>query len=145
MDGIGAMGLKAGFWLVAAAAAGVAYAASGETPSSDEAMLAGLTETPGEVIAEQFRVVLSGRQTNCQIHKGDSLSVRKARLVFGAGCVAELPDLARVRYWSEETDGSVAFTAEDGKVAIRFAAGDGAAFESYGAGAPLISLIADEN
>jgi hypothetical protein len=59
-----------------------------------------------------------------------------------ADCADELPNVANARFWSEQEDGSVAFIMEDGRVALRFAAGDGHAFETYEAGAPLISLIA---
>jgi len=135
---------KASVWLVAAAAAGAAYVASGEALPGDELLLSSAEERPAPAVAQQFRIVLSGRDTDCSIQRGESLSERKARLVFGAGCLAEMPQLAKVRYWSENADGSVAFTGEDGKVAVSFAAGDGPAFESYGAGTPLISLIAED-
>ena len=136
---------KTGLWLAAAGVSGVAYMGAGETLPREEMVSAEFKESPTRRIAERFRVVLSGRDTGCDVRRGDSLSERKARLVFGAGCVTELPALAQVKYWSEDEDGSVAFTAEDGKVAVRFAAGDGHAFESFGAGAPLISLIAADD
>ncbi len=136
--------IKAVAGLGAVAFAGVAYTVTnGGTPPG-----ASPSHTPdlqASRIAERFRLVLYGADTGCDVVKGDAVSAHKARLIFGADCATELPDLAAARFWSEQEDGSVAFMGEDGKVTARFAAGDGHAFESYGAGAPLISLIAQDD
>lgn len=135
---------KAVAGLGAVAFAGVAYTMTngGKPPDPPPAITVDL---PASQIAERFRLVLYGADTGCEVVKGETVSARKARLIFGADCAAELPDLAAAQFWSEQEDGSVAFMGEDGKVAIRFAAGDGHAFESYGTGAPLISLITQDN
>jgi ferric-dicitrate binding protein FerR (iron transport regulator) len=133
--------IKAGLGLGGVAAAGVAFMLSDGSASLQHSSAA--TENrPAVRLAERFRLVLYGADTGCEVVKGDSISVRKARLMFGADCADELPNVANARFWSEQEDGSVAFIMEDGRVAIRFAAGDGHAFETYEAGAPLISLIA---
>jgi hypothetical protein len=136
--------IKAVAGLGAVAFAGVAYTMTNGVISPDAP--AHLTaELPASRVAERFRLVLYGADTGCDVVKGDAVSARKAQLTFAADCAAELPDLAVARFWSEQEDGSVAFMGEDGKVTARFAAGDGHAFESYGAGAPLISLIAQDD
>lgn len=140
------MGLKAVLSPAAVALAGFAYLGASED-LADQRMAASPTTQPpaaAQALAEHFRVVLSGEDTSCQVTKGDSLAGQKARLVF-AGCTGELADLANAHFWNDQEDGSVAFTGQDGRIAIRFAAGDGHAFESYGAGAPLVSLVAEGN
>lgn len=135
---------KAVAGLGAVAFAGVAYTMTngGIPPGASPSVEPELTASE---VAERFRLVLHGADTGCEVVKGDAVSAHKAHLIFGANCAEELPDLAAAQFWSEQEDGSVAFTGEDGRVAIRFSAGDGHAFESYGAGAPLVSLIVQED
>jgi len=135
--------IKAGLGVGVAAFAGATLMLSdGPESGADRSPVA--VEMPARHAAERFRLVLSGNDTGCDVVKGDSISAGKARLIFDADCAGELPDIADSRFWTEEEDGSVAFTGEDGRVSIRFAAGDGHAFESYGVGAPLIALIAED-
>jgi hypothetical protein len=137
---------KAGFGISAIAAAGIAFMFSdGETLPRHEGLPAAEDRIPAKQAAERFRLVLSGMDTGCEVVKEDSLPAQNARVIFGPGCANEVPDLVDVRFWSEHDDGSIAFVQENGHVAVRFAAGDGHALESFGAGAPLISLIAEEN
>src|SRR5690606_12779850 len=107
----------------------------------DSHLISAPEKNAARAVAERFRVVLSGTDTGCDVERGDDVSSQKARLIFGQGCSENLPDLEGARFWNENEDGTIAFTGEDGKVRIRFAAGDGLAYESYGAGAPLIALI----
>lgn len=141
------MGLKAALSLAAVALAGVAYLGASEELADQRLAAPPIPDeqpTAAQALAEHFRVVLSGQDTSCHVTKGDGPAGQKARLIF-AGCTGELADLASASFWTDQADGSVAFTGQDGRIAIRFAAGDGHAFESYGAGAPLVSLVAEGN
>lgn len=124
---------KSGLAMVAVLATGVAYGVSRSGPD-------GLA--PETFKSENsYRVVLEGRDTGCDLTIGDGLSGDKAALAFGRQCADELPALAGARYWREGEDGDIALIGADGVVAMKFAAGDGIAYESFGAGAPLVSLV----
>lgn len=134
--------IKAAIGVGALAFVGATIASSpdGALPPAEAARTGSASE-----IAERFRLVIHGADTGCDVVKGGSVSAHKAQLLFGLGCAGELAEIADARFWTERDDGSVAFTAEDGRIAIRFAAGDGHAFESFGEGAPLVSLVAAGN
>jgi hypothetical protein len=101
--------IKAVAGLGAVAFAGVTFMlADGMTPHRTNDAI---QDNAAGRVAERFRLVLYGADTGCEVVKGDSVSARKARLIFGAACADELPDLANARFWAEREDGSVAFTA----------------------------------
>ncbi|MBO6718836.1 MAG: hypothetical protein JJ913_12835 [Rhizobiaceae bacterium] len=126
--------MKFGGGMLVMALAGAAYLGpSGNLPAD-------ISEENGASIHQRFEVLRAGRQTGCFVSKGEQVSDLRARLEIGTGCSDDLGDYADARYWSDVSDGTVEFVAEDGSVALRFAASDGLAFEAYGPGAPLIAL-----
>lgn len=125
--------IKSGVTMTALLAAGVAYAVSGAPRQPPAAPAA----------ANSFHVLLEGADTGCEVTMGESPAVAatKARLVFGQRCAAALPELAGALFWNARDDGSIAFTDAGGKVAMLFSAGDGVAYEAFGTGTRLVSLI----
>ncbi len=129
------MGLmKAGLPIVFVAIAGGAYLAPQER-GPFEAL-----EPRKTAVSEQYELLLAGRDTGCVIAKGVHLGEGRAELQLGEQCGDGLGVYADAAYWNEEPDGSVAFTTEDGSVALRFSIGDGTAYEAYGSGARLYAL-----
>lgn len=93
--------------------------------------------------ASRFRVLASGSDTGCELGvpgPAETAETGRLQLELGGGCAAE-EMLSGLRYWSDNPDGTIELTDERGFVAVRLAAGDGSAFEAFGAGAPLITLI----
>lgn len=133
---------KAGLGAGAIVFAGAAFMLTGQGAPPDPEPSVAAPHADGQT-APRFRLLKSGAYAGCDVAGGERVSARKVLLKLAPGCVDELPELADARFWMEREDGSVAFVAEDGRVAIRFAAGDGFAYEAFGAGAPLVSLVAE--
>lgn len=124
--------LKPGAGLAIAMAAG----AMAFSPGSPLAT----TQQAAEVQAgERYRVLDAGRDTGCELDLGEAQPDGRTRLLLGRGCKGE--GLGNLHFWSDLTDGTVALLDEGGAVTMRLTAADGAAFEAYGAGAPLIALV----
>lgn len=126
--------IKSGLAMGAVFAAGLAYAVS-QQPAQTE------TTAVAAFASDSYRVVVAGADTGCEVTLADSAAAVKARLVFGAHCAEEVPQLSRARFWNERSDGAIAFTEADGRLAMQFAAGDGIDYEAFGDGAPLVSLV----
>ena len=65
-----------------------------------------------------------------------------SQLSVGDDCPRLVPDLSDARRWRENADGTVTIVDDDGGALIEFAVADGLAYESFRAGAPLVSLVA---
>lgn len=127
--------MKAGLPLVAVAVAGAAYLASPqERPFETLEQKVAVSDT------ERYELLRAGRETGCLVGKGNDLAAGRAKLEFGPGCAEGLGEYAGALYWTDEPDGSVAFVKADGSVALRFAVGDGNAYEAFGDGVPLFAL-----
>lgn len=72
-----------------------------------------------------------GRAAECALGRGVSSGQGLSMLAPAPACARVHPAMARVRYWSEEADGSVAFLSADGETLIRFAVADGPGYESF--------------
>lgn len=126
--------LKPGAGLALLVVAG-AVALAPDSPLKQTAL-----ELDGNGGASRFRVLSSGRDTGCELGVPEPAEAGRLPLDLGGGCAAE-EMLSGLRYWSDKPDGTIELTDEQGFVAMRLAAGDGAAFEAFGAGAPLITLV----
>lgn len=133
---------KAGLGAGAIVFAGAAFMLTGQGAPPDPEPSVAAPQPNGQAVL-RFRLLKSGAYAGCDVAGGERVSAQKMLLKVGPGCADEVPELADARFWIEREDGSVAFVAEDGRVAIRFAAGDGFAYEAFGAGAPLVSLVAE--
>jgi len=125
---------KSGLPMIALMAVGVGYAIS------DGKALQGEAQAPA-LPPNSFRIVLQGSDTGCDVTLGGPAAQAKARLVFSNQCTDRLPSLAKAQFWRESSDGALAFVDDEGRVRMLFGVGDGVAYESFGAGAPLVSLV----
>ena len=96
-------------------------------------------ETVGKM---QFMLHLAGVERSCLIDKGVELVDGISQLSVGEDCPRLVPELTDARRWRENADGTVTIVDDDGGALIEFAVADGLAYESFRAGAPLVSLVA---
>ena len=96
-------------------------------------------ETVGKM---QFMLHLAGVERSCLIDKGVELVDGISQLSVGEDCPRLVPELSDARRWRENADGTVTIVDDDGGALIEFALADGLAYESFRAGAPLVSLVA---
>ena len=96
-------------------------------------------ETVGKM---QFMLHLAGIERSCLIDKGVELVDGISQLSVGEDCPRLVPELTDARRWRENADGTVTIVDDDGGALIEFALADGLAYESFRAGAPLVSLVA---
>ena len=96
-------------------------------------------ETVGKM---QFMLHLAGIERSCLIDKGVELVDGISQLSVGEDCPRLVPELSDARRWRENADGTVTIVDDDGGALIEFALADGLAYESFRAGAPLVSLVA---
>ena len=96
-------------------------------------------ETVGKM---QFMLPLAGIERSCLIDKGVELVDGISQLSVGEDCPRLVPELSDARRWRENADGTVTIVDDDGGALIEFALADGLAYESFRAGAPLVSLVA---
>ena len=96
-------------------------------------------ETVGKM---QFMLHLAGVERSCLIDKGVELVDGISQLSVGEDCPRLVPELTDARRWRENADGTVTIVDDDGGALIEFALADGLAYESFRAGAPLVSLVA---
>lgn len=90
-----------------------------------------------------YALFRAGQPTGCTLRRGPAAGNTQTELVMD-GCQDSLGDYADLRFWRDQVDGSVEFVSTDGSVLLQFAAGDGAAYEAFGAGVPLFSLSEGE-
>lgn len=90
---------------------------------------------------QRYRLLVTGGDAGCDIARVGSHGRDKAGIVLAGSCAAA-PGFRELSYWLDRGDGSIALADADGEVRYSFAAADGAAYESYGAGVPLMALIA---
>ena len=120
-----------GVGAIAAAAVAFAGAPSGSTPEASSKLER----------LDHFMVLDAGQPTGCEMTRKATGDGNGIPLVLGLACGAN-EAVGRVRYWRDRPDGTVELTDEAGSVALQLMAGDGADFESYGSGAPLVTLVA---
>lgn len=81
---------------------------------------------------------------DCSLAAGEAPQGAPRPLRMAPGCMPGNPQLAGARWWLDRPDGTIALAAADGRILAEFAAGDGAAFESYAPRQPLMTLLADD-
>lgn len=75
--------------------------------------------------------------------RGASVSDGLSLLSAAPNCHRLLPGLEQAKFWREQNDGTVAFSANGIDPIVTFAAADGDGYESYAPALPLLSLAAD--
>lgn len=91
-----------------------------------------------------FRLVSTWDEAGCTLVAGRAVERGGRTLSLAPGCIADNPELAAARYWLDRPDGTVAFSAADGRIVAEFAMADGAAFESYYPRQPVMTLFAGD-
>lgn len=124
-------------------AVGTGYHLEGSMPQgiSDAAV-----QAPARMSDEvsRYGLFIAGNGIVCHVTKGRKLSERIAEIKLSEGCGEAYAGLARAALWHEGRHGDVTFTAKDGRTLVRFASGDGVAYESYRPTVPFISLVAEK-
>ena len=92
--------------------------------------------------SNSYRLVANGDQGNCAVTRGASVSDDLSLLTMGLNCRRLLPGIERAKFWRQEQDGTVAFSANGVDPIVTFAVADGDGYESYAPAAPLLSLAA---
>lgn len=101
-------------------------------------------ESAADAVApsNSYRLVANGDQGNCAVTRGASVSDDLSLLTVGPNCRRLLPGIERAKFWRQEQDGTVAFSANGVDPIVTFAVADGGGYESYAPAAPLLSLAA---
>ncbi len=102
----------------------------------------------GESIAEEavppntYRLVANGDEGACAVTRGASVSEGLSLLAVAPTCRKLLPGIERAKFWREQNDGTVAFSANGIDPIVTFSVADGDGYESYAPTTPLLSLAA---
>jgi len=103
----------------------------------------------GESVAEEvtpsnsYRLVANGDQGACAVTRGASISDGLSLLTVAPTCRPLLPGIERAKFWRDQNDGTVAFSANGVDPIVTFAVADGDGYESYAPATPLLSLAGD--
>jgi hypothetical protein len=92
--------------------------------------------------SNSYRLVANGDEGNCAVTRGASVSDDLSLLTVAPNCRRLLPGIERAKFWRQEQDGTVAFSANGVDPIVTFAVADGDGYESYAPAAPLLSLAA---
>jgi hypothetical protein len=120
--------------------AAIAVVASGQEPADRLAEVKTAAMTPRAL--EAYRLQFAGAEQACTVERGTIRADGSSTLLLDPECEKQYPRLAAARFWREKADGTVTFIKGDGSVVFEFGVSDGAAYESFEPGAPLISLTA---
>ncbi|TGU94611.1 hypothetical protein EN794_023355 [Mesorhizobium sp. M00.F.Ca.ET.151.01.1.1] len=103
----------------------------------------------GESVAEEatpsniYRLVANGDEGACAVTRGASVSDGLSLLTVARNCRRLLPGIEQAKFWREQNDGTVAFSADGIDPIVTFAVADGDGYESYAPALPLLSLATD--
>lgn len=89
-----------------------------------------------------YRLVANGDEASCVVRRGAEISHGLSLLTVAANCRRILPGIERAKFWQEQDDGTVAFSANGIDPIVTFAVADGDGYESYEPALPLLSLAA---
>ncbi|MFB9980645.1 hypothetical protein ACFSQQ_34995 [Mesorhizobium kowhaii] len=106
--------------------------------------LDGSGESAADEVApsNSYRLVANGDEGKCAVTRGASVSDDLSLLTVAPNCRRLLPGIERAKFWREEQDGTVAFSANGVDPIVTVAVADGDGYESYAPAAPLLSLAA---
>ena len=108
-------------------------------PSAEAAVIA--TQTPER---ETYHLRRGGGSASCIVARGADLSEGLSELRVEPSCEAVMPGMATVKYWRETDDETVAFSVDGIDALVTFALADGAAYETFAPGTPLLSLAVSD-
>ena len=89
-----------------------------------------------------FRLVANGDEAVGAVSRGAEIADGLSLLTVAPKCRRLLPGIEQAKFWREQNDGTVAFSANGTDPIVTFAAADGDGYESYAPALPLLSLAA---
>ncbi|ESY67729.1 MAG: hypothetical protein E5Y02_06725 [Mesorhizobium sp.] len=89
-----------------------------------------------------YRLVANGDEAACAVSRGAEISDGLSLVTVAPTCRRLLPGIEQAKFWREQTDGSVAFSANGIDPIVTFSIADGNGYESYAPATPLLSLAA---
>ncbi|CAN7267046.1 hypothetical protein [Mesorhizobium sp. LjNodule214] len=92
-----------------------------------------------------YRLAANGDEAACAVKRGAEVSEGLSLLTIASTCRRLLPGIERAKFWREQEDGTVAFSANGTDPIVTFAVADGDGYESYAPALPLLSLAAADN
>ena len=90
-----------------------------------------------------YRLVANGNEGTCAVSRGAEISDRLSLLTVAPTCRRLMPGIERAKFWRDQNDGTVAFSANGIDPIVTFAAADGDGYESYAPATPLLSLAGE--
>ncbi|TIO06728.1 MAG: hypothetical protein E5X88_21475 [Mesorhizobium sp.] len=87
-----------------------------------------------------YRLVANGDEASCAVKRGTEVSHSLSLLTVAANCRRVLPGIEHAKFWREQDDGTVTFSANGIDPIVTFAVADGDGYESYVPVLPLLSL-----
>lgn len=104
----------------------------------------------GESVAKEatppnnsYRLVANADEGACVVKRGASISDGLSLLTVAPACRRLLPGIEQAKFWREQNDGTVAFSANGIDPIVTFSVADGDGYESYAPALPLLSLAGD--
>jgi len=100
----------------------------------------------GESVADEtvpsnsYKLVANGDEGACAVTRGATISDGLSLLTVGRRL---LPGIERAKFWRDQNDGTVAFSANGIDPIVAFSVADGDGYESYAPTLPLLSLAVD--
>ncbi len=84
----------------------------------------------------------NGDEASCAVKRGTEISHGLSLLTVTGNCRRVLPGIERAKFWREQDDGTVTFSANGIDPIVTFGVADGDGYESYAPALPLLSLAA---
>src|SRR5262245_50154098 len=78
-----------------------------------------------------YRLTANGDEAACTVHRGAEVADGLSLLSVAPNCRKLMPGIERVKFWREQADGSVAFSANGTDPVVTFSVADGDGYESY--------------
>ena len=94
-------------------------------------------------LSNAYRLVANGDEAACAVSRGAEISDGLSLLTVAPTCRRLLPGIERAKFWREQNDGTVAFSANGIDPIVTFSVADGDGYESYAPATPLLSLASD--
>ncbi|RWM71398.1 hypothetical protein [Mesorhizobium sp.] len=92
--------------------------------------------------SDDYRLVANGDEASCAVKRGTEISHGLSLLTVTGNCRRVLPGIERAKFWREQDDGTVTFSANGIDPIVTFGVADGDGYESYAPALPLLSLAA---
>lgn len=95
--------------------------------------------------SSNYRLIANGDEAACAVRRGAEVSDGLSLLTVASNCRRLLRGIERAKFWREQDDGTVAFSANGVDPIVTFGVADGDGYESYAPALPLLSLAAADD